>query len=228
MSSSKASDDPTTASPTRPPKIGVKVKRLDDDRFWHFAWSELYAARRQIEFLIAERPHKWIDDNTILVDEIVRITTDAPPTGLSEIMEHEFTERQRMWTPHALDMRKCIAIWMKPGAEYVSEWEQQVRADYKDKDQVEREKVEAKTAKLQAKADRKAADKPKREPKAPKPDGLIDLATLLAGTDVSPKEARNALRKGNFEKPSHGWSWSKKDADDIRPKLLKKVKELRK
>lgn len=223
-------EDPRPSSPTRPPKINVKVKRLDNpERQWNFGWFEIYASRRQIDFLIAERPVKWKDDNTLIIDGKVQVTTDAPPNGLSEIMEHEFTEKQRAWVPHALDMRQLVMIWMDEPR--IPDWTETLPEAPTNAEARDAQRVAAKTAKLQEKADRKAAKATKepKAPKTPKPSGLVDLATLFAGTDIEPKEARNALRKMGTPKPDHGrWEWDKKAAEAIKPKIAAMVKKLRK
>jgi len=204
--------DPIPSSPRRPPVINLTIKTEDGRSYiWNFA--AIYAARRAVDFLISDRSVKWIDDNTIRINDKVTVTTDAAPDGLSEVMEHEFSTKERMWSLSADHMRIGQSMFVAAEPSYIDD--------------------APKTAAREERSEK--PEKVKREPKAPKaerapkPSGLISLPDLLSDTDIDPKEARNALRKLGTPKPDHGrWEFTKADADAIKSKIIKKVKELRK
>lgn len=198
--------DPRPSSPTRNPVINLTIDTWDGRKYiWNFA--AIYAARRAVDFLVSDRKTNWLDDNTLVINEKVTIKTDLPPDGLSVIMEHEFTAKERAWTLGADHMRIGQAMFAPAEPSWMDKPD----------------------------ATPKRADKPERAPKqpkperAPKPTGLVSLPELLAGTDIDPKEARNALRKMGTPKPDHGrWEFAPDAADAIKPKIIAKVKELRK
>lgn len=203
--------DPRPSSPTRNPVINLTIDTWDGRKYiWNFA--AIYAARRAVDFLISDRPTKWLDDNTLVINEKVTIKTDLPPDGLSEIMEHEFTTKERAWTLGADHMRIGQAMFSAPEPSYL------------DRDLVADKPTRAERA---PKSER--APKAEKAPKAERPSGLISLPDLLSDTDIDPKEARNALRKMGTPKPDHGrWEFAPDAAAVIKPKIIAKVKELRK
>jgi hypothetical protein len=213
----QSSEDPNTASPSRPPRINVTVK--SPNRSWTFGYFEYYAARRIIDMIVQDRAVKWIDDNTMKVtsasSEAV-ITTDITPDGLSSIMEHEFNERERRWMPDNERMRQAINFFSP----------QQIAKEYGGEDAARDTKQTAAKPDKPAKAERA----PKQErPKAERPSGLIPLPTLLEDTDIDAKEARTALRKMGTEKPAHGrWEFTAAEAKAIKPKIVAQVKKMRK
>jgi hypothetical protein len=209
--------DPRPSPPTRNPVINLTIDTVDGRKYiWNFA--AVYAARRAVDFLISDRPTKWIDDNTLVINDKVTITTDIKPDGLSVIMEHEFTATERAWTLGADHMR--IGQSMFSPAE--PQWFDKV-----DK-VIAQEKDAGRTPTGRKPKDPETQSLP-RKPKVERPTGLVSLPSLLEGTDIDPKEARNALRKLGIEKPEHGrWEFEPKQADDIKSRIVKKVKELRK
>lgn len=213
----KALQDPHPASPTRPPRICIYLrKKSADPHARMFAWpfAEFYAARRAVDCILQDHTTSWVDDNTMEVtfgEVTALLTTDAKPAGLTELIDYEFSPTELEW---------------QPSSKFLGEVERMFRGYAPKVDDQPAEQERAPTPR-EVRAQR--AEKPQREPKkVDKPSGLIDLATLLEGTDIDPKEARNALRKTNTPKPEHGWSWSKKDAPAMLTAIKAAVKKLRK
>lgn len=195
--------DPMPASPINPPILNVWFTSADG-RKANLGFAALHGARKAVDFAIRDQKPHWIDDNTIKVGSVT-ISTDSAPDGLSQILEHDFTPRERAWELPRAYMQRIHSAFI----------EQAPIDDYLEQ------------------PDRPATKTPKPEkaPKPVKPTGLIDLPTLLADTDIEPKEARNALRKLGIDKPAHGrWEFPESDASTavIKAKIIKKVKELRK
>lgn len=211
ISRQKPDTDPTPSSPTRPPVINLHID-TDDDRHYIWNFAAFYAARKAIDFLIADRPTKWLSDNKLTIqgsNNTITIRTSAEPDGLSDIMDYEFSRQEIQWTLSADHMRIGHSMFLPP-----------VRDAYLDKPTDDEKPTKSKAEKQ---------PKPEKQPKVERPSGLVDLPTLLKGTDIDPKEARNALRKMKAEKPDHGrWEWDASTAQKIKQDIIKKVKELRK
>lgn len=211
------------SSPTHPPILNVYAKNLEDSRSSNSGFAALYAARRYVDFIIQDRPYRWIDDNTIIVNDRVQVWTDAKPDGLSEILEHEFTLAERRWELPREYMRRAVTLFVPREPDWLDNWQEEKK----------QERIAAKETKRERKAkvkealkDSAAASAPT---KAPRPEGLVTLPTLLADTDIDPKEARNALRKTNTPKPEHGrWEWSPADAPAIKATIVAAVAKMRK
>lgn len=202
--------DPMPSSPIHPPIVNIFLK-AKDGRSRNFGFSALHGARRLADFAISDRSVKWLDDNTVLINDSVTMWTDQKPDGLSQIMEHEFTPKERAWTlPHAyMTYAHGLFVEREPISPYL-----------------ERHTPKEETEKpLERSAPRVKTDKPKRE----RPAGLVSLPQMLEGTDIDAKEARNALRKMGTPKPDHGrWEWPSDEAKSISEKIIAQVKKLRK
>ena len=206
--------DPTTASPTRPPRITIYVKRISADphtRVYAWSFAEFYAARRAVDCLIQDYETSWVDDNSLKIfgprDIKAIVYTSHKPDGLNDLMEYEFQRHERDYqVPHDL-MNAMAAIFALP-----------------------KPNPEVKDAYLEQPAPKQPKEPKQPKPaKAPKPAGLVDLPTLLADTDITPKEARTALRAMKAEKPEHGrWEWPASTANELKPKIIAAVKKARK
>jgi hypothetical protein len=201
--------DPTPSSPRNPPKINLTIKH-DDGRQYIWGWREYYAARRIVDLCIMDRATKWLDDNTLRIADKVTITTDHKPDGLSVIMEHEFNERELAWQIGHDQLRACVGLFMN------YEQPKPYGADDAARDTAEAKPKTPKAVKTE-------------KPKVEKPSGLTSLPDLLSDTDITPKEARTALRKLNTPKPAHGrWEWPAAEAKALKPTIVAAVKKARK
>lgn len=198
------------SSPRLPPQVNIIAKGSNGTlNNWGFAG--LYGARKMVEFLIADREVVWKDDNTILINGEVTVTTDKAPDGLSDIMEHEFSPFERAWELPAAYMRQAFHVFVeRPKATGEEYWQGLPEAKPK------REPKEAREPK-------------EKRPKKERPSGLVDLPTMLEGTDIEAKEARTALRAMKAEKPDHGrWEWPTAEAEEMKKKIVAAVTKARK
>lgn len=203
------------SSPTRPPRYGIRIDNLtnSDRRDWNNFYG-VYAAKRWIEDIIDGHKTNWLDDNTMEVPSLsIRITCEQRPDGLTRIMDHEYTTAERQWEipePHATQILRI----RNPG-----NYQQIV----KDRRQAAESDDDAQS---HAKPPRSRPERAPRREKTPKKrtDNLISLPDVLAGTDISPKEARTILRKIEYPKPDAGWAFTSDEA----PKVLKAIKDNRK
>lgn len=208
-------EEPFSSSPTRPPRYGISINSLDGSS--HRSWSNfygIYAAKRWVEDIIADNKTNWTDDNTMIVPSLqIEIKSEIKPDGLTQIMEHEYTTQEKQWEmpePYATQILRI----RNPGT-YV---------------EIAAERAQRRERNAEAQSGTKSSkQRPERAPrreKAPKKrtDDLISLPDVLAGTDISAKEARTILRKIAYPKPDAGWAFTSDEA----PKVLKAIKDNRK
>ena len=200
-------DDPTPSSPVRPPVINLTIT-TSLNKFYQWNFSAIYAARRAIDYLIGDRTFKWLDDNTITIYSShidkskvinVTVTTDHPPDGLSDIMEHTFTQREQNFPLSPDHMRIGHDMFIHPNT----------------------------TSPTIIKIAKDATPKPTK-PTKPPPTDLIQLSTLLSDTDITAKEARVALRKLSLSKPTGRWEFPTDAAPTIKKQIVAAVTKARK
>lgn len=82
-----------------------------------------------------------------------------------------------------------------------------------------------------ATADAPTAPKPKREKPVKEPKVRVDTTGYVSANDIGAKlkvhgrDVRAALRSLKLEKPSHGWSWPKKEASEIEAQIVEQLKK---
>lgn len=206
-------EEPFSSSPVRPPRFTLVMTRIGDDagcfdpngtrRLWTWAFYADYAARRALDFLISDRDTRWIDDNTLIIGEKLKVTSSRLPAGLSDILEHEFTTQERAWELPSDYYRIGASMFV----DREPEWFDKPVADDK--------------------PSRTKPTKPEKPAPTPRPskEGLVDLPAVIA--QVSPpidaKEARGILRK-HATKPAEGWAWPKSEVAGIVALLKEKRK----
>ena len=210
---------PESSSPHHTPRVNLTMT-TPDGRKWIWNFFAIYAARRAVDYLIQDRPTKWINDNTLVIfarppstQPMLTITTDAKPDGLTDIMEHTFTARELAYSLPADKYRIGAEMFAPPPpVDYATSNDRPSR--------LATDSSSPSTPRLSK------ADKPA---KASKPSGLIPLPTILSDTDIDAREARQALRKTNTPKPSHGrWEWSPNEIDTIKASIIAAVTKMRK
>lgn len=130
-------------------------------------------------------------------DRIEVATMEIHSPDLEDIIEHDFTPIE--------------ALWELPEP-YVSE-AAQLRGDKKGRSIGH---ADGGKDMRESKGNRAAGKKPV-------PDGMISIADLCTKLKIEPRIARGVLRK-KFDKPEHGWAWSKKDAEKVEATLKKECK----
>lgn len=75
----------------------------------------------------------------------------------------------------------------------------------------------------------KHGDRSKRQPREPKSrvdtSGYVSANNIAAELKVEGREVRGVLRSLKLEKPAHGWSWPKVEAEKIKEKVRAALKE---
>lgn len=206
-------EEPFPSSPVRNARFHLIMSRTDDTptpprRMWTWAFYSLYAAKRVLDFLISDREVKWIDDNHIILNGKLKVTSAKPGNDLCDILEHELTPAQHAWEiPHDF-YRIGASMFVDRVPEYFDRH------------------AEATSDKSKPAKAPKPEKQEKKSPRSDKPSGLVDLPQVIA--DVKPpldaKEARTILRK-HATKPEHGsWAWPAAEV----PAIVKLLKEHRK
>lgn len=204
-------EEPYSAGPTRPNRFNLTMTRIDEDivppRKWIWGFVAEYAARRTLDLLISDRDVKWVDDNTIIINGKLKVTSDKLPSGLSDFLEYELTPAQLAWDIPRDRYAIAASMFVERVPQY---FDAPIAAEEK-----------RRVAK-----DAPKTPKPDKPTRAAKPGDLIDLPQVIA--DITPKmdakEARTILRK-HSQKPDHGsWAWP---ASDV-PAIVKLLKEHRK
>ncbi len=202
--------DPIPSAPKRPARINVHINATEDRKYiWGFA--AVFAARRAVDYLIADRKVKWVDDNHLVIYNHLgetHVTTDCGDDGLSVIMEHEFSAKDRAWELPADYMRVGYNMFQpKITDSYVTPSDTPVK---------------------QEKPVRLITEKPARVAKE-RPGGLIALPDVISDLPIDAKQARTILRAISFPKPDHGqWAWQKSDVAAVHAKIKANLKLVKK
>ena len=64
----------------------------------------------------------------------------------------------------------------------------------------------------------------KRTPRAKRDDSLISVADVAAQMNITPPQARAALRKSKTPKPDVGWAWAADEVDNIKAIIKSNLK----
>lgn len=184
-------DHPFPASPTRGPRFGLKFINTDDGRLAFHNFYGRFAAKRFLDLVISNDPYTWLDDNTILIANRIKVQGELK-TDLEAIIEHEDDKLERQWEMAA------------PYPQFAMSIRGERPEPPTDKPQVEPRPTRAK------------APGPRKAP----PTGLVTVAQLADELGITSREARQRLRKSNIAKPDGGWQWPADDAAKIK-ELLK-------
>lgn len=207
--------DPVPSSPKRPPVINLFMV-TDDGRRYQWPFAAVHAARRAVDYLISDRTHKWVDDNTIRIDgpeHSVTLHTDCKPDGLTVVMEHEFTQKEKDWPLQPDHLTIGAAMFRSRERQFFDppEDEAPTLAKHKRKKRQSSEDSENTPIKRKRKA-RTGAIEDSQD--------AISIQSIANGLGMSPREARGILRKTNTPKPKSGkWEFTKDEADAIRTLL---------
>lgn len=89
-------DHPFPANPTRNPRFGLKFINTDDGRLAFHNFYGRFAAKRFLDLVISNDPYTWLDDNTILIANRIKVQGESN-TDLETIIEHEDNKLERQW-----------------------------------------------------------------------------------------------------------------------------------
>lgn len=212
---------------------------------WKFLAT--YAAQWFVKKIVLSEEYIWRTwefDSSDMIETSSGITIRAHKAQMKEIMEYEPNELERGWSDDQL--LKSI-LRFKYGADEFRRHIDQDRSSEDGDDGKEFPGSRTGSDELSGKGPGNSTgqlDRPKqggarrasREPKLPKDIGRVrtDTSGFISANDVAKslgvegREVRAALRALKAEKPSHGWSWPKKEAEGIEIQVKKFLKEAKK
>lgn len=185
-------DHPFPASPLRNPRFGLKFINTDDGRLAFHNFYGRFAAKRFLDLVISGDPYTWLDDNTILIANRIKVQGESN-TDLEAIIEHEDNHLERQWE------------MLEPHTQFAMS--------------IRGERPEPPIDKPQPRPTRARAPDRHRSRK-PVAEGLVTVSQLADELGITSREARQRLRKSNIAKPEGGWQWPADEADRIK-ELLK-------
>lgn len=89
-------DHPFPANPTRNPRFGLKFINTDNGRLAFHNFYGRFAAKRFLDLVISNDPYTWLDDNTILIANRIKVQGEGG-TDLEAIIEHEDNKLEQQW-----------------------------------------------------------------------------------------------------------------------------------
>lgn len=89
-------DHPFPANPTRNPRFGLKFINTNDGRLAFHNFYGRFAAKRFLDLVISNDPYTWLDDNTILIANRIKVQGEGG-TDLEAIIEHEDNKLEQQW-----------------------------------------------------------------------------------------------------------------------------------
>lgn len=89
-------DHPFPANPTRNPRFGLKFINTDDGKLAFHNFYGRFAAKRFLDLVISNDPYTWLDDNTILIANRIKVQGEGG-TDLEAIIEHEDNKLEQQW-----------------------------------------------------------------------------------------------------------------------------------
>lgn len=164
-----------------------------------------YAAKRFIEAITHGTPYKWIDCCSILAENGVKIRTTTAPSPKPGDFKHFELEEVLEYEPSAAEKE-----WVIP-APYSHEWPSFAeRAPGRPVDDI----AAPVTRRAAASAISPTSKRPARAPKT-RSDDMISVADIAGALGISPKVARDALRRSPLVKPDAGWAWAPSERDSV-------------
>lgn len=185
-----------------------------------------YAARYFVIKLLRDDEYEWgkFMDRDWMIETKSGITIRAAGNQMRDIIDHDPTERELEWTDSQLIGsinkfrygRHEAAADIRPG-------------DGDDSGTDGDEDVSS-----EGPVDKPKRGRPKKEPKEPafkepkeRPnlDGFVSAGDIAKQLKVEGREVRGVLRALQLEKPAHGWSWPKTEADKLIPQIKAGLKK---
>lgn len=190
------------------------------------------AAKSFIEHVIREAcervpaPSKtWHTPKRLAINDFIIITADGP-SSLEDIMETNIPKSFKLPPPYDQYAAEIMAFHWGSHPQINS------RSTGKQLSDEDREKYapEPRLSKKPVRAPKSAAQPKAAVTRTPKPaDGdSVSLAAICASLKIDPKEARGALRKASYPKPSNGWQWPKEQKEKVSKDVNAAVMKARK
>lgn len=193
---------PTPLSKSLVSNYGFYCWRRDGGFCFH-NFHSAYAARWFVDFVIDGKDFEWLDDNTIETEHGFKIRGERD--SLEKIMEYKpKSNEEREWQPNVGHLQYYETF-----------------AGKRERVAVEEKAPEKPTPK---KRERKPVDeevKVQRRKAKVKSGDYITIAEICDGFGRPARDCRAALRAMKVEKPQHGWSWPKSEAEVIRKRVAR-------
>ncbi|OXE37510.1 MAG: hypothetical protein CGW95_00940 [Phenylobacterium zucineum] len=207
-SSGRGLEEAFPASPSRPPKYGFYCYN-QNGAFTYQCFCGIYAAKRFIEVITEGTSYKWLNCETILAENGVKISTTTNPNPkpgdqtyfeMEEVLEHEYTTEEEAWqVPEPM-----ASQWPR----FPSQGAPRERSNDDD-----------------APAQRRTATpRPERPARPQRVEGNVSVATIAEQLGIDATKARGALRKASEPKPPQGWEWPPSEVERIKAKIKEHLK----
>ena len=192
-------DEPFPATPSRPPRYGLYCYN-SRGAFTYQNFYGTYAAKRFIEIITEGTPYKWLNCETILAENGIKISTTTNPNPkpgdqtyfeLEEILEHEYSLEEEAW---------------QVPEPYASQWPRLPR---------------------QGAPPEHSDDRQHRSPRSVRPQrdaSNVTISAIAEQMNIEPSKARGALRKAGEQKPPAGWEWPPFEVDRIKATIKEHTK----
>lgn len=189
---------PTPLSKSLVSNYGFYCWRKDGGFCFH-NFHAAYAARWFFDFVVDGHDYEWIDDNTIETEHGFKIRGERDT--LEKVIEYKRKGEELEWEPGPghkqyyetfAGRRDRIAIPEKPA----------------EKPKRERKPVDEEVKVARRKAKVKSGD-------------YVTISEICDGFGRPARDCRAALRAMKVEKPAHGWSWPKSEAEVIRKRVAR-------
>lgn len=191
-----------------------------------FMFSAKYAARWFIDRLIHTDTWEWCEDigSRACIQTTFGLKISMFGKDLEVLMDYQMSTAEAEWSDPFV--AKSVLRFKYGQSEFTDE-RQSVDDEQGDTDDSEPERQPPEKLPRKGRSDK--AERPAREPKAPRADtsGHISANDIAKQLGVEGREVRGVLRGLKLEKPAHGWSWPKTEADKIKEQIsaaLKKAK----
>ena len=170
---------------------GFYVKRGKRSSFFNF--HSTYAAKKFLDYVIADLPFVWITTGRIEVDDTIVIREEMAGQ-LENAIEHEYTPNEARWEiPEPMRSYYAGAIGRALPVE---------------------------SAPAPVSPPVRERPKPTAPRPAKNTTGtLVTIADIAQELSIDAREARALLRKAKVDKPGSSWAWDAADAAAIKKKL---------
>lgn len=224
-------EPPFGASGDNPYVVYCDLKRESDEyaRVLILNFKAKYAARFMLSRLIMSDEWEWVDPiggrKCIKTSSGVRVSMFGD--DLAMLLDYEPTGAEAEWRDQGVEQNVLRFKYGSHDGMKKNDPIPDSSAVDDDADPAERHSDRAELSNdRRGQLKPKREDRPKREPRD-KPDtvGHVSANDIAKELKVEGREVRAVLRSLKLEKPEHGWSWPKEQADRIRTQIVAALHE---
>jgi hypothetical protein len=187
------------AAPFKSSKWGFYIQHTKSTQTSFFNFGADYSAKHFLDFMINDKPFKWLSQESIVTDDGVVIRCEQGPK-LEELMEYDFDELEAEWEIP----EPYMSQWRKLRGEKVTHTPNETPSNANDA-------VNSALKRVRNAKERHTAPKSR--------EGLVTLAEIATALTLDPADLRKLLRKNNVTKPDAGWAWPQNEVEDVKKML---------